>query len=160
MDADLEKTIERFLMAMDEDDFDPRCLGLEFEKGGDSSFDAVLRKLDDPKTSDIGRLRGLQMMALTARQFCVHRRPELLDLLLRTMEHPSIRVRSKAVNMAVGLASSMLHLGMFRDVADDTFERVKGEVAKAIPRGLEPETEELAHRFIVWDGQDRGTVEE
>jgi hypothetical protein len=160
MDADLENTIERLLRATDEDDFDPACLGLEFEKGGDSSFDAVLRKLDDPSTSDAGRIRGLQMMALTTRHFCVHRKPELVDLLVRTMEHPNIRVRSKAVNMAVAVASGMLLLRPFQDVAASALERVKEAAAKAIQRGLEPEQKELANRFIAWDGETRVTVEE
>jgi hypothetical protein len=160
MYTDLERTIERFLRATDEDDFDPICLGLEFEKGGDSSFDTVLRKLDDSATSDIGRIRGLQMMALTTRHFCVHRNPDLLNLLIRTMEHPNIRVRSAAVNMAILTASIMRGLGAFQDIAAATTERVKEAVASAIQRGLKPEIEELANRFIAWDGQRHVAVEE
>jgi hypothetical protein len=160
MDEEMEKTIERFLQATDEDDFDPICLGLEFEKGEDSSFDTVLRKLDDPTTSDMGRIRGLQMMALTTRHFCVHRMPEVIDLLIRSMEHPNLRVRSSAVNMATAGTSAMLGYGAFKDTAAATLERVKKAVAGAIQRGLEPETEELAHRFIAWDGQTRVPMEE
>jgi hypothetical protein len=39
-------------------------------------------------------------------------------------------------------------------------ERVKEALVKAIPRGLEPETEKLAHEFIACGGQWRVTVEE
>jgi hypothetical protein len=76
------------------------------------------------------------------------------------MEHPNLRVRSKAVNMAVAGASVMLLLGAFRDVAAATLERVKEAVARALQRGLEPEQEELAKQFIAWDGQLRVVEEE
>jgi hypothetical protein len=157
---DIEKTVERFLRATDEDEFDPGCLGLEFEKSGDISFDAVLRKLDDGQTSDAGRIRALRMLALLSRHFCVSRKPELIALSIRLMEHPDVRVRSAAVNTAVFTVSTMRRLRTFpQELAVATWERVREAVARAIQRGLASEQEALAHEFIASNGAADVTTE-
>jgi hypothetical protein len=158
---DIDKTIERVLRATDDDELDPGSLGLEFEKGGDTSFDAVLRRLDEGTTSDHGRIRGLRMLARLTRHFCVRRRPEVIEISIGLMEHPNVRVRSAAVNTAVFGASGMKRLGAFPPgVATATVERVKEAVAKAMERGLTPEQAELAQRFIASSGDVRVVAEE
>jgi hypothetical protein len=157
----LEKTIERTLRATDEDDFDPRSLGLEFEKSGDTAFNAILTKLDEPETSDAGRVRALRMLALLSRQFCVHRRPELLDLSIRLMEHRDIRVRSAALHSAIFNASGMRQIRNFsQEVSEAAVERVKEAARRAIESGVAAEHEELGRRFIATNGEMRVISEE
>jgi hypothetical protein len=152
----MDETVVQVLRATDEDDFDPRSLGLEFEKSGDRAFDAVVTHLDEQETSDAGRIRALRMLALLSRQFCVHRKPELLDLSIRLMAHPNIKVRSAALHSAVFNASSMRRLRNFsQEVSAAAIGRVKEAVGKAIERGVTQEHEELGRRFIAADGQMR-----
>lgn len=157
----IHETIERVMRATDEDDFDPTSLGVEFEKSGDAAFDAIFSRLDLATTSDPGRIRALRTMALLCRQFCVSRRLELMAVGIRMMEHPSIRVRSAAVHSAVFNASSMNYLTAFSPEAKGAaLEQVREAVSKAIQRGLEPEQDQLARRFIASGGQIRVAAEE
>ena len=158
---DLDKAIESALRATDEDDFDPRSLGLAFERAGNAAFDGVLRKLEEPGTSDQGRIRGLRMLALLTRHFCVPRKPELIELSLRLMKHSNAQVRSAALNTALFGVSTMGRLGAFPDdVVRAILDRVRREVALTIERGLMPEQEELARRFMTSDGTVRVVPEE
>lgn len=149
---DIDETVTRLLRAVDEDEFDPSTLGLEFEAGADRSFDAVLRHLDEPETSDAGRVRALQTLARLASQFCVPRKAELIELCMRLMELAPLPVRSAAVNTAIFTLSSLRLLKRLRPEELAALERrLKEAVSKALRDGIAPEMLQLASRFVAAD---------
>jgi hypothetical protein len=148
----IEAMVERVLDEQGDGEFDPSSLGLEFEKAGDAAFDAVRRRLAHGQLSGEGQVRGLRMLALLCRQFCVARKPELLELAIGAGMSSSARVRSEAVHIAILTASGMRDLAMFAGlVSERAVQRVKRVLPGALAAGVDPDVEALARSFMEVD---------
>ncbi len=99
---DLDVQLLRDALRTEPSEDDP---GVDFaiERLGDRAFDWILGALRGGALAPSEQVRGLRLLALLSRQFCVARKGELLDLTLALSrdQTASVEVRSAAAHIAV-----------------------------------------------------------
>lgn len=135
------------LLRADEVDFGEFNL---LEKEGDAAFDLLLAKLDEPGLSADERARGINMLLMLTRQFCVRRLPDAVRAALRFTSDSDPVVRASAVSAA--MRGSRV-IPAFRELARmavdlPTPEQVHDAVAKAAALGIDDDLRAEVEGFM------------
>jgi hypothetical protein len=154
---DLELAIETILRDSNEAaEFDPRILGLDFEKRGTEAFDRTTSELRRSTVSEAGIVRGLRALALLTRQFAVERKPDLLEFSLNMMGHASKSVRSAALLTAVVTSTTAGKLGLDLGIS---WEKMRETIRRTLELGVDPDQDALGRQFLLGNGRLTQTVE-
>jgi hypothetical protein len=141
------------------EDFDPRCLGLEFEKGGADAFDRTIQHLREAGIGEEAIVRGLRALALLTRHFAISRKGELLEFAIVMLEHPSELVRSAALIVTVVTAKTVRNLAPGQLGRCVSAEAIQEAVRRALERGVDAERDTLGRRFLKSGGDTTATEE-
>jgi len=127
---------------------------LEIEKMGDTAFDWITSQVRQGHLKPAESVRGLRLLSRLTRQFCLHRKGELLDTTLelavnraadRDVRSTATHIAATNVAIARGLADpASAYRRSVREVQDE----VAVAVRRAIDLGLAPEVEAFAKAFL------------
>jgi hypothetical protein len=128
---------------------------LEFERLGHPAFDEICHRLRSGSLNPRQQVLALRRLARLARQSCLERKEEILDLALERMESDSEIIRSGAVNTGIWMTRILENVPnlAFRPenkpgATPSLRERVKARVNRAAQRGLDPVQRRLAEEFL------------